>query len=89
MKMGHAKGKNRHNRPCRALKWTDIDWVNGRFVVSSPKTEHHEGHESRVVPLFPELLPHVHEAFEQAEPGTEFCITRYRDQKVNLRTRLQ
>ena len=41
-----------------------------------------------MVPLFPELLPHVDEAFEQAEPGTEFCITRYRDQKVNLRTRL-
>ena len=70
------------------LKWTDIDWANGRFVVSSPKTEHHQGHESREVPLFPELLPHLREAFEQAEPGTEFCITRYRDQKVNLRTRL-
>ena len=49
---------------------------------------HHEGHETRQVPIFPELLPHLREAFEQAEPGTEFCITRYRDQKVNLRTRL-
>ena len=68
------------------LKWTDIDWANGRFVVSSPKTEHHQGHESREVPLFPELLPHLREAFEQAEPGAEFCITRYRDKKVNLRT---
>ena len=71
------------------LKWSDIDWANGQFVVSNPKTEHHQGHESREVPLFPKLLPHLREAFEKAEEGAGFCITRYRDQKVNLRTRLQ
>ena len=70
------------------LKWSDIDWANGQFVVSNPKTEHHQGHESREVPLFPKLLPHLREAFEKAEEGAGFCITRYRDQKVNLRTRL-
>ena len=37
------------------LKWTDVDWGAGRIVVHSPKTEHHEGHEKRVIPLFPEL----------------------------------
>ena len=70
------------------LRWGDIHWDQGRFTVTSSKTEHHEGHETRQVPIFPELLPHLREAFEQAEPGAEFCITRYRDQKVNLRTRL-
>ena len=71
------------------LRWTDIDWANYRFVVSSSKTEHHEGHESRVVPIFPELLPHLREAFEQADEGSEYCITRYRNDTSNLRTQLQ
>ncbi|HTM53198.1 MAG TPA: hypothetical protein VL175_04190 [Pirellulales bacterium] len=57
--------------------------------VPSPKTEHHEGGESRLVPLFPELLPHLELAFEQAELGTEFVISRYRDSNSNLRTQLE
>ena len=70
------------------LKWSDIDWSGERFTVTSPKTEHHEGHGSRMVPIFPELLPYLREAFEQAEPGAEWCITRYRSSAVNLRTQL-
>lgn len=38
-----------------ALRWGDILWDKERFIVHSAKTEHHEGHETRVVPLFPEL----------------------------------
>jgi integrase len=30
------------------LRWDDIDWERGRMTVRSPKTEHHEGKESRV-----------------------------------------
>jgi integrase len=71
------------------LRWQDIDWDRGRFRVTSPKTEHHEGHESRLVPIFPELLPYLREVFELAEPGAEFCISRYRSSTVNLRTQLQ
>ncbi|MCH8948717.1 MAG: site-specific integrase [Acidobacteria bacterium] len=70
------------------LHWSDIDWEGSRFVVTSPKTEHHEGGGSRVVPIFPDLLPFLMEAFERAAPGTEYCITRYRDSTVNLRTQL-
>ena len=55
----------------------------------APAGEHHEGHEARLVPIFPELLPYLREAFEQAEPGAECCITRYRGGAVNLRTHLQ
>ena len=71
------------------LRWGDIDWERERINVRSPKTEHHAGRESRVIPLFPELKPYLEEAFELAEPGTEFVITRYRDAKSNLRTQLQ
>ena len=71
------------------LKWGDINWEKGRMTVRSPKTEHHIGHDSRLVPLFPELLPYLQEVFEQAEPGTEYVITRYRQANCNLRTQLQ
>ncbi len=71
-----------------ALRWGDIDWERGRMTVRSPKTEHHEGKESRVVPIFPELHPYLEQAFDEAEPGTEFVITRYRDSNANLRTHL-
>lgn len=71
------------------LKWGDIDWENNRIRVPSPKTEHIEGKESRMIPMFPELKPHLEAAFEQAEPGTEYVITRYRGGNVNLRTQLE
>jgi integrase len=72
-----------------ALRWPDIDWEKSRITVHSPKTEHHEGKESRQIPIFPELRPYLEEAFDQAEPGTEFVITRYRSSNANLRTQLE
>jgi len=71
------------------LRWTDVNWERARMTVTSPKTEHHPGGGSRVVPLFPELRPYLEAVWEQAEPGTEFVITRYRDANVNLRTQLE
>jgi len=72
------------------LKWQDVDWAGGRMLVHSPKTEHHTGGESRLVPLFPELLPYLRQVFEQAEPGTEHVISkwRYHGAGTNLRTGL-
>jgi integrase len=71
-----------------ALTWADVDWAESRILIHSPKTERHEGKASRWIPLFPELLPHLREAFEQAEPGSKYVITRYRDTNANLRTQL-
>ena len=71
-----------------ALKWSDIDWANERFTVSSSKTEHHEGGHCRVVPMFPELKQLFMDAFVQASEGQIHCIARYRDKTCNLRTRL-
>ena len=72
-----------------ALTWGDIHLAEGRFTVHSPKTEHHPGGESRQVPLFPELLPHLREVFELAEPGAKYVITRYRRSNQNLSTQLR
>ena len=71
------------------LRREDIDWVRGRMLVTSPKTARHPGGESRTVPLFPELRPHLEAVLEQSDPRTEFVITRYRDARQNLRTQFQ
>jgi integrase len=72
-----------------ALKWTDVDWVRGRFRVASSKTEHLEGGGVRWVPIFPELRLYLEEAFELAPEGAVYVIGRYRDTNSNLRTQLQ
>ena len=76
-----------------ALRWSDIDWERGRIVVRSPKTEHHEGKEHRVIPLFPELRPYLEAVRDEVNPGIDVpfsdpVITRYRDVNANLRTQL-
>ena len=69
-----------------ALKWGDVDWANNRIRVTSPKTAHHEGKGERVVPLFPELRPHLEAAFDEAPEGEEHVVFRYRAATQNLRT---
>ena len=39
----------------KQLRWSDINWEGNRFLVKSPKTERHEEHKERLVPLFTEL----------------------------------
>jgi integrase len=70
------------------LTWSAIDWQGGRFTVTSPKTERHAGEGKRVVPIFPELRPHLEAAFEAAPDGATYVITKYRSASVNLRTQL-
>ncbi|MCX7428954.1 MAG: tyrosine-type recombinase/integrase [Planctomycetia bacterium] len=72
-----------------ALRWGDVDWERNRITVHSPKTEHHEGRESRQIPIFSELRPYLEVVWEQAEPGTEYIVTRYRSGNANLRTQLE
>jgi len=72
-----------------ALRWIDVDWERNRITVHAPKTERYEGKESRRIPIFPELRPYLEEVWEQAEPGAEFVITRYRSGNANLRTQLE
>ncbi len=71
-----------------ALKWADVDWDRQRIRVPSPKTEHHEGKDERIIPLFPELRAPLLEVFAAAPEGTQHVITRYRDKYANVRTQL-
>ncbi len=58
----------------RRLKWCDVDWKRLQLTVSSPKTEHLAGHERRVIPIFPELLRPLQEAWDAAEEGQELVL---------------
>ncbi|MBL9082519.1 MAG: site-specific integrase [Planctomycetales bacterium] len=72
-----------------SLKWSDIDWKNERVRVPSPKTEHIEGKESRMIPLFPELRPYLEEVRAQAKPDSEYVIMHYRSVRQNLSTQFE
>lgn len=69
------------------LRWEDIDRETEKILITSPKTEHHAGKDSRVIPLFPELIPYLDECYELTE--SEFVISRYRSSEKNFRTRLE
>lgn len=60
------------------LRWQDVDLANGRILVHSPKTEHHAGKATRVVPIFPELRPYLEDARELAQDGAEFVLPSLR-----------
>lgn len=73
-----------------ALRWQDVDWARSRLTVTACKTEGHENRETRVIPLFPELLPYLRQAFEEAPAGAEYVLSeRYRRSGVNLGTQLK
>jgi integrase len=73
----------------QALRWGDIDWENQRINVPSPKTEHLPGGAYRTMPLFGELRPYLETVFDQADPGSQHVIARYRGDNQNLRTQFQ
>jgi integrase len=63
----------------KRLRWSDIDWSANRFLVHSPKTEHHERHRKRIIPLFPELRLELERLFSQVKSkGSEFVLQRKR-----------
>lgn len=58
-----------------SLRWVDVKWDTNRFVVWSPKTEHYEGKDHRIVPLFPELRVILERAYEVAQKeGFEYVV---------------
>lgn len=66
------------------LKWSDVDWTENTFTVTSSKTKK-QGKPYRVVPLFPELRPYLEDLYD---PSEIFVINRYRWSEANLRTQL-
>ena len=66
-----------------SLRWCDIDWTNQKIHFRQPKNEHHDGRETRSIPLFPELVKPLLDVKEQSGgSGTEFVITQLRPQSM-------
>jgi integrase len=78
------------------LRWQDINWGADRFVIPSPKTEHH-GKASRVCPIFPELHKYLDELYSAAPEGAVYVLDALRPagaergdwQATNLRTQFE
>lgn len=61
-----------------ALNWTDVDWEKSRLRVPSSKTAYC-GKPFRIIPLFPELRPHLLESFDLAgRPKDGLILPDYR-----------
>ena len=61
-----------------AMKSSDINWEQNRFLIHSIKTEHIDGKETRMCPIFPELRCHLEACFDAAEAGSVFVISKHR-----------
>ena len=74
----------------KRLKWMDINWDQNRFLVRSSKTEHHEGKDKRLVPLFPELREELDRHFLADESiGNVFVIQSLQGTSWRLHEALQ
>jgi integrase len=74
-----------------ALRWADVRFDERKLIVRSPKTEHHAGGESRILPLFPELADALLAWYTDAPEGVEYVINMHRDKgyRVNFRQRVE
>jgi integrase len=66
------------------LTWDDIFWGENRMRVRSPKTAHHAGKATRIIPIFPEFMRFLLLAFSDAERDEKYVFKKLRGE--NLRT---
>ena len=58
----------------RQLRRGHVNLQTMMLTVPSPKTEHHPGHETRELPIFPELLPFIEQAMARTAGGGEDAL---------------
>jgi len=58
------------------LQWSDVLWDQKKIRVSSTKTEHIEGKGHRWVPLFPQIMEPLRQAFDIAKEGDRYIFPR-------------
>ena len=71
------------------LQWSDVLWDQKKIRVLSPKTEHIKGKDQRWVPLFPQIMELLRQAFDLAEEGDRYIFPREITSATNLRTGLE
>ncbi len=86
--LARVAGLRMPSEVCR-LTWADVAWEAKRLTVYSPKTEHHEGKESRVVPLFPAVEAELLKLYTlDGEASKDDRIFPMISPETNLRTAL-
>ncbi len=71
------------------LTWDCVDWDKHKIIIHDQKNSRIDGHEVRVIPIFPEIRPHLEKAFNDAAEGSLHIISEPRRRKAaNLRTGL-
>lgn len=68
-----------------SLTWDCVDWEQGRLRVPSPKTEHH-GKSFRIVPILPQVRPHLDQVFADAPEGSVYVLHRIRQRESTKAT---
>lgn len=63
-----------------SLTWDAVDWERGRIKVRSPKTEVH-GKSFRMVPILPQVRPHLERCFAEAPEGSVWVLERLRSRE--------
>ena len=57
------------------MRWSDINWAESQFLVRSSKTERHDWHRERTVPLFDGLREELQRLFDLVKPNdNDFVI---------------
>lgn len=71
-----------------ALRWDGVLWDQGKMTITSPKTAHHPGQESRIIPIFPEVAPYLQKAWDEAPEGENRVVWQSgKNADKNLRTK--
>ena len=68
------------------LTWDAVAWKENALRVRSPKTEHHAGGESRLVPIVGRLRRALDELWQLAPEGSTLIVPQFQDMRANLRT---
>lgn len=56
------------------LRWSDVDFVEKKIVIRSPKTERHVGKDRRTIPLFTELEPYLRDVRDISPDDAQFVL---------------
>lgn len=71
------------------FEWTQINWETNTMVIKAPKTKHHEGHEQRTVPIFPELRRRLADLWESIDEGRYLFPQHRRKAGATLTNKLE
>jgi len=72
------------------LRWDHVDREKGVILIHSPKTEHLNGRQTRLIPLWPELIPLLNDLDASQGDRSGYVLTRQRRaSNANLSTALR